>query len=70
MSLIFQDAIWWSEYVMRHNGCDHLKSPYRHSAHASYHNIGDWLWLHFKIVVALICTWLTVRYFKCIYSSI
>ena len=25
----FEDAIWWSEYVMTNRGCDHLKSPHR-----------------------------------------
>ena len=24
-----EDAIWWSEHVMEHKGCDHLKSPHR-----------------------------------------
>eukprot|EP00092_Neocalanus_flemingeri_P095276 GFUD01121210.1.p1 GENE.GFUD01121210.1~~GFUD01121210.1.p1 ORF type:complete len:142 (+),score=34.28 GFUD01121210.1:3-428(+) len=61
-----EDAIWWSEYVMRHTGCGHLQSPHRHSAHL----LDMWPWLAVQMVMTVLVIWLTVSYVRCVYRAI
>jgi len=38
-STALEEAVWWSEYTMKHKGCTHLKSTFRHSANLVKANV-------------------------------
>ena len=40
-----QEAVWWSEHIMTHKGCDHLKSPYRSLPDRILLSIADYIHL-------------------------
>lgn len=50
-----QTAIYWIEYVLRHEGAYHLRSPARNMPWYQYHNYDVYLLLHL-IVLAVVYT--------------
>lgn len=60
-------AVWWTEYVLRHGGASHLRSPAANISWAEYLEIDLILTILSVVVIALILTLVTlIKICQCI----
>lgn len=66
-------AVYWTEYVLRHNGALHLQSPAQKMGYFKKHGIDCWVGLIFVVISSLvIMIWLLKILFKliCVKNSV
>ncbi|KAB7505539.1 hypothetical protein Anas_01648 [Armadillidium nasatum] len=62
-----EEAVYWVEYVMRHNGAPHIRSPVFMMKWYEIYNIDVWAFIIFVIVGTLFVSYLVIKFFlrKC-----
>ncbi|KAB7505529.1 UDP-glucuronosyltransferase [Armadillidium nasatum] len=65
--LLMKKAAYWVEYVIRHNGAPHLRSPVFRMKWYEVYNIDVWAFIIFVIVGTLFVSYLFIKFFlrKC-----
>lgn len=57
-----ENAVWWTEYVIRNNGARHLRSPAVGISFFKYHMLDIWSLIISVAILALYITQVILRY--------